>query len=63
MGNMRKKIQERKNEARETRKKYKHWSEVLKEGCWKRCHGCGKHVFLKGNMEGKTCRKCGTPLA
>lgn len=44
-------------------KKYGSWRDVMAESAHLRCGGCGNHVKIKGDVTGKTCKRCGTPLS
>lgn len=44
-------------------RKYGSWRDVMAESVHLRCGGCGNHVSIKGDVTGKTCKRCGTPLS
>ncbi len=52
----------RSRERRDNQKRYKSWRDVLAEETWKRCKGCGNWLKHQGDMRGKTCRLCGSPM-
>lgn len=59
----RRRQQARQLEAKQTRKKYKSWKDVIKEAQYLRCGGCNLWLKISGDMIGKTCSRCGAPVA
>jgi hypothetical protein len=53
----------REQEARNNRKRYASWKDVLKESQWLQCARCGCKQGVKGDPLKKKCKRCGEPLA
>jgi hypothetical protein len=53
-------------EARQNRRKYRSWRDVLAEPEWLRCGRCGMKLRVKhcATLRGKKhCPRCGTPIS